>query len=112
MPKLMPALLFSLIVAQPVLAASAPDSRGRAQVAAAMVTVCGLAAVLIVEPAGAAAEIYYGRAMEDRLLTLNEYGTVITQVELSEVYVPVEASCDKVLRSQSDLTQQHTPQTQ
>ena len=94
------------------LGAAAPDSRGSVPVSVAMVTVCGLAAVLIVEAEGASAEIYYGSLMEEKLSYFHQQQRPISHVELAEIYLPVEASCDNVLRSQSDLTRQVTPANQ
>ena len=94
------AAVVCLAWARPLHAATAPLQRGEpvasGTVAASVVTLCGLAVMLVVQPHNAKATLYAGEAMNTKLAELGLDGDSASSYELADLYDPVSASCEGI----------------
>jgi len=65
---------------------------------ASVVTLCGLAVVLVVQPVGGQAMLYAGRAMESKLAELGLAHIEPPAHELADFYDPISDSCTRIRR--------------
>lgn len=65
-------------------------------VSTSIITLCGLAVVLVVQPQGGDASLFAGSAMQSRLLDLGITVGSPGQYELTDIYLPLADSCAKI----------------
>ena len=93
--------MLATVLSPPLPAAPRAFQRGEVVppgvVAASVVTLCGLAVMVVVQPHGAKATIYAGEAMESKLRDLGLDIEGGPSFDLADVYEPIAPACERIV---------------
>ena len=94
------AAVICLAWSRPLLAGPSPEQRGEfvppGTVAASVVTLCGLAVMLVVQPRDGKATLYAGEAMKTKLSELGIEDETSGAYELADLYDPIGPACQRI----------------